>query len=111
MTLSMWQRMGGIFATWADDPAVRVIIIRGRTVLLRRLRISELRSSPESIAKYTASRIAYTLFAMPKPTIARIAGSASVAVLMAPCDIQIADTATLAPAKWGSAINSTMSSS
>ena len=29
ITLSMWQRMGDVFATWADDPAVRVIIVRG----------------------------------------------------------------------------------
>lgn len=113
ITLSMWQRMGDVFATWADDPAVRVIIVRGageRCFCAGNdiSEFAELRSSPESIAKYTAvTDRAYTLFkAMPKPTIARIAGfciggGLEVAQL---CDIQIAaNTATfgVTPAKLG----------
>ena len=113
MTLSMWRRMGDVFAAWADDPAVRVIIVRGAGELsfCAGNDISEfakLRSSPESIANYTAvTDRAYTLFkSVPKPTIARIAGfciggGLEVAQLS---DIQIAaDTATfgVTPAKLG----------
>ena len=113
ITLSMWQRMGDVFAAWADDPAVRVIIVRGagERSFCAGNDISEfagLRSSPESIANYTAvTDRAYTLFkSVPKPTIARIAGfciggGLEVAQLS---DIQIAaDTATfgVTPAKLG----------
>ena len=113
MTLSMWQQMGDVFASWADDPAVRVIIVRGageRCFCAGNdiSEFAELRSSPESIANYTAvTDRAYTLLkAVPKPTIARIAGfciggGLEVAQL---CDIQIAaDTATfgVTPAKLG----------
>ena len=113
MTLSMWQRMGDVFAAWADDPEVRVIIVRGagEQCFCAGNDISEfaeLRSSPENIANYTAvTDRAYALFkAVPKPTIARIAGfciggGLEMAQL---CDIQIAaDTATfgVTPAKLG----------
>ena len=104
MTLSMWRRMGDVFAAWADDPAVRVIIVRGageRSFCAGNdiSEFAELKSSPESIANYTAvTDRAYTLFkSVPKPTIARIAGfciggGLEVAQLS---DIQIAaDTAT-----------------
>ena len=113
MTLSMWQRMGDVFAAWADDPEVRVIIVRGagEQCFCAGNDISEfaeLRSSPENIANYTAvTDRAYALFkAVPKPTIARIAGFCIGGELeMAQlCDIQIAaDTATfgVTPAKLG----------
>ena len=81
INLSMWQRIGDVFATWADDPAVRVIIVRGageRCFCAGNdiSEFAELRSSPESIANYTAvTERAYNLVkAVPKPTIARIAG-------------------------------------
>ncbi len=113
MSLAMWQRMGEVFEAWADDPAVRVIIVRGAgdACFCAGNDISEfatLRSTPESIADYTAvTDRAYRAFqAIPKPTIARIAGfciggGLEVAQL---CDLQIAaETATfgVTPAKLG----------
>jgi len=113
MSLDMWRRMGDVFEAWAEDPDVRVIIVRGAgdQCFCAGNDISEfatLRSSPESIAEYTAiTDRAYKAFKeIPKPTIARVAGfciggGLEVAQL---CDIQIAaETATfgVTPAKLG----------
>ena len=113
MSLAMWQRMGEIFEAWADDPEIRVIIVRGAGAkcFCAGNDISEfkdLRSTQEGIAAYQATtERAYTaLRNIAKPTVARIegycmGGGLEVAQL---CDIQIAaDTATFAliPAKLG----------
>ncbi len=113
MTLAMWQRMGDVFEVWAEDPDIRVIVVRGAgdKCFCAGNDISEfakLRSTPEQIAHYnTVTHRAYkALRNIPKPTIARLEGSCmggglEVAQL---CDIQIAaDTATFGvpPAKLG----------
>jgi len=113
MALAMWQRMGEVFEAWADDPNVRVVIVRGAgdACFCAGNDISEfatLRADADSIAHYTSvTARAYQAFkTIPKPTIARIAGfciggGLEVAQL---CDIQIAaETATfgVTPAKLG----------
>jgi enoyl-CoA hydratase/carnithine racemase len=113
MSLDMWRRMGEIFEAWADDPDVRVILVRGSgdKCFYAGNDISEfkdLRSSPNGIAAYhaTTERAYAALRGIAKPTIARIegfcmGGGLELAQL---CDIQIAaDTATFAvtPAKLG----------
>ena len=113
MSLDMWRRMGEIFEAWADDPEVRVILVRGAgdKCFCAGNDISEfkdLRSSPNGIAAYhaTTERAYAALRGIAKPTIARIegfcmGGGLELAQL---CDIQIAaDTATFAvtPAKLG----------
>ena len=113
MSLAMWKRMGDVFETWAEDPAVRVIIVRGAgdACFCAGNDISEfavLRSSPGSIDAYSAvtDRAYAHVRNIPKPTIARISGfciggGLEIAQL---CDIQIAgETATfgVTPAKLG----------
>ena len=113
MSLVMWQRMGEVFETWAEDPDIRVIVVRGAgdTCFCAGDDISEfkhLRSTPEGVAAYhaTTARAYRALREVPKPTIARIAGfciggGLELAQL---CDIQIAaETACFAvtPAKLG----------
>ena len=106
MSLDMWRRMGEIFEAWADDPDVRVILVRGSgdKCFCAGNDISEfkdLRSSPNGIAAYhaTTERAYAALRGIAKPTIARIegfcmGGGLELAQL---CDIQIAaDTATFA---------------
>lgn len=113
MSLAMWRCMGEIFGDWADDPEIRVIVVRGAggKCFCAGNDISEfkhLRSTPDGIAAYHATtQQAYAaLRDIAKPTIARIegfcmGGGLEIAQL---CDIQIAaDTATFAvtPAKLG----------
>ena len=113
MSLDMWRRMRDVFEAWADDPEIRVIVVRGAgdKCFCAGNDISEfkdLRSTPAGIAAYHATtEQAYSaLRGIAKPTIARIegfcmGGGLEVAQL---CDIQIAaDTATFAvtPAKLG----------
>ena len=113
MSLAMWQRMGEVFEAWAEDPDIRVIVVRGAgdTCFCAGDDISEfkhLRSTPEGVAAYhaTTARAYRALREVPKPTIARIAGfciggGLELAQL---CDIQIAaETASFAvtPAKLG----------
>jgi enoyl-CoA hydratase/carnithine racemase len=113
MSLDMWRRMREIFEAWANDPEIRVIVVRGAgdKCFCAGNDISEfknLRSTPDGIATYHAiTEQAYAaLRGIAKPTIACIegfcmGGGFEVAQL---CDIQIAsDTATFAvtPAKLG----------
>ena len=113
MTLAMWQRMGDIFEAWAQDPEIRVIVVRGAgdKCFCAGNDISEfkdLRSTPEQIASYHAitERAYRALRDVPRPTIARIegfciGGGLELAQL---CDLQIAaESANFAvtPAKLG----------
>ena len=113
ISLDMWGRMGDVFEAWADDPKVRVIVVRGAgdKCFCAGNDISEfatLRSTPENIAHYgSVTDRAYAAFKnIPKPTIARIegfciGGGLEVAQL---CDIQIATEGAefgVTPAKLG----------
>lgn len=113
MTLAMWQRMGEIFDTLADDDGVRVIVLAGSgdKCFCAGNDISEfaeLRSTAEQVAHYHAiTQHTYNAIrTVPKPTIARIEGSCMGGGLELAqlCDIQIAaETATfgIPPAKLG----------
>ncbi len=113
MTLAMWGRMGDVLQAWADDPAVRVIVVGGAgdKCFCAGNDISEfkgLRATPDQVRDYdvVTARAYAALRDIQKPTIARIAGfciggGLEVSQL---CDIQIsADSATFAvtPAKLG----------
>ena len=113
MSFAMWQRMGEVFETWADDDAVRVVVVRGAgdKAFSAGNDISEFkerRSSKESIDEYSrvTTRAYDALKNIPKPTIARIdgfciGGGFEIAQL---CDLQFAaDNARFAvtPAKLG----------
>ncbi len=113
MSLDMWRRMRDVFEAWADDPEIRVIVVRGAgdKCFCAGNDISEfkdLRSTPEQIAAYhaTTERAYRALRDVPRPTIARIegfcmGGGLELAQL---CDLQIAaESASFAvtPAKLG----------
>jgi len=113
LSFAMWQRMGEIFETWAQDDAVRAIVVRGAgdKAFSAGNDISEFkqrRSSRESIDEYSrvTARAYAALRDIPKPTIACIqgfciGGGLEISQL---CDLQIAaDSARFAvtPAKLG----------
>jgi enoyl-CoA hydratase/carnithine racemase len=113
MSFAMWQRMGEVFETWAEDDDVRAVIVRGAgdKAFSAGNDISEfkkLRSTRESIDEYSrvTARAYEALGGIPKPTIACIdgfcvGGGLEISQL---CDIQIAaDSARFAvtPAKLG----------
>jgi enoyl-CoA hydratase/carnithine racemase len=113
MSFAMWQRMGEVFETWAEDEEVRAVVVRGAgdKAFSAGNDISEFkehRSSRESIDEYSrvTARAYEALRSIPKPTIARIdgfciGGGLEISQL---CDIQIAaDSARFAvtPAKLG----------
>jgi len=113
MSKSMWARMGEVFDAWADDPAVKVVVVRGAgdKCFCAGNDISEfatVRNSPQNIAEYTRiTEHAYSkLKTLAKPTIARIegfciGGGLELAML---CDMQFAATSAtfgVTPAKLG----------
>jgi enoyl-CoA hydratase len=99
VSLEMWQSLTNVLKAYADDPEVRVIILRGEgeKAFVAGADISqfkEKRSSPEAVAHYnaTADEASETLRESPKPTIAMIrgyciGGGTGIAVS---CDIRIA---------------------
>ena len=113
MSLAMWRRMGDVFEAWADEPALRVVVVRGAgdACFCAGNDISEfktLRADAAGVARYgeVTSRAYAALRNLPAPTIARIAGTCiggglELALL---CDLQIAaEDATFAvtPARLG----------
>ena len=113
MSLAMWRELGDVLATLAENPDVRVLVLRGagEKSFCAGNDISEfatLRNTPEQRQAYdTVTARAYAaLEGFPRPTIARvtgfcIGGGLELAQL---CDLQIAaDTALFAvtPAKLG----------
>jgi enoyl-CoA hydratase/carnithine racemase len=113
MSFAMWQRMGTVFETWAEDDEVRAIIVRGAgdkafSAGNDIYEFKEHRSDRAGIDEYTrvTARAYKALGQNPKPTIARIegfciGGGLEIAQL---CDLQIAaDSAQFAvtPAKLG----------
>ncbi|MDD9876382.1 MAG: enoyl-CoA hydratase [Magnetovibrio sp.] len=113
MSLAMWARMGDVFEAWADDPAVRVIVVRGAgdACFCAGNDISEfktLRADAAGVARYheITQRAYKALRDIATPTIARVAGfciggGLELAQL---CDLQIAaEDATfgVTPAKLG----------
>ena len=99
VSLEMWQSLTNVLKAYAEDPAVRVIILRGEgdKAFVAGADISqfkEKRSSPEAVAHYnaTADEASEALRESPKPTIAMIrgyciGGGTGIAV---GCDIRIA---------------------
>ena len=99
VSLEMWQSLTLVLKAYADDPEVRVIILRGEgeKAFVAGADISqfkEKRSSPEAVQHYnaTADEASETLRSCPKPTIAMIrgyciGGGTGIAVN---CDIRIA---------------------
>ena len=99
VSLEMWQSLTNVLNAYAQDPEVRVIILRGEgeKAFVAGADISqfkEKRSSPEAVAHYnaTADEAGETLRSSPKPTIAMIrgyciGGGTGIAVS---CDIRIA---------------------
>src|SRR5688572_22291772 len=99
VSLEMWQSLPLVLTAYAQDPEVRVIILKGEgeKAFVAGADISqfkEKRSSPEAVAHYnaTADRAGEALRDSPKPTIAMIrgyciGGGTGIAVS---CDIRIA---------------------
>ncbi len=99
VSLEMWQSLTMVLKAYAEDPEVRVIILKGEgdKAFVAGADISqfkEKRSSPEAVQHYnsTADEAAETLRNFPKPTIAMIrgyciGGGTGIAVN---CDIRIA---------------------
>jgi enoyl-CoA hydratase len=99
VSLEMWQSLTMVLKAYAEDPDVRVIILKGEgdKAFVAGADISqfkEKRSSPEAVQHYnaTADEAAETLRSCPKPTIAMIrgyciGGGTGIAVN---CDIRIA---------------------
>jgi enoyl-CoA hydratase len=113
MSLAMWRRMGEVFEAWAIEPAVRVVVVRGagEACFCAGNDISEfktLRADAAGVAHYdeVTTRAYKALKNLPKPTIARIAGTCiggglELALL---CDLQIAEegaTFAVTPARLG----------
>ena len=113
MSLAMWQELGDVLGALAEDPDVRVLVLRGagEKSFCAGNDISEfatLRHTPEQRQAYdrVTARAYAALEGFPRPTIARvtgfcIGGGLELAQL---CDLQIAaDTALFAvtPAKLG----------
>ena len=113
MSLAMWQELGDVLGTLAENPDVRVLVLRGagEKSFCAGNDISEfatLRNTPEQRQAYdrVTARAYAALEGFPRPTIARvtgfcIGGGLELAQL---CDLQIAaDTALFAvtPAKLG----------
>ena len=113
MTLVMWQEFGRIFNDWAKDPDIQVIIVSGagdKSFCAGNdiSEFSKLRSTASDVANYNdiVSKTYEIIQNIPKPTIARIAGSCVGGGLEITqlCDLQIAaDTATfgITPTKLG----------
>jgi len=109
VSLEMWQSLTAVLKAYADDPDIRVIILRGEgeKAFVAGADISqfkEKRSSPEDVAHYnaTADEATEVLRSCTKPTIAMIrgyciGGGTGIAVS---CDIRIAadDTRFAVPA-------------
>lgn len=99
VSLEMWESLTLVLNAYAEDPDVRVIILRGEgdKAFVAGADISqfkEKRSSPEAVQHYnsTADEAGETLRNLPKPTVAMIrgyciGGGAGIAVS---CDIRIA---------------------
>nr|WP_294526731.1 enoyl-CoA hydratase [uncultured Rhodopila sp.] len=100
VSLDMWQAIPGILDRFEQDPAIRVIVLKGAgdQAFVSGADISQFesaRSSPESIASYEAAidTASERLIACPKPTIAMIRGfciGGGLAIAIG-CDIRIAD--------------------
>lgn len=99
VSLEMWQALTATLESFATDPDVRVIILKGAgdKAFVAGADISqfkEKRSSPEAVEEYnaTADRASKTLRNSPKPTIAMVRGYCigGGTALAVGCDIRIA---------------------
>lgn len=99
MTLAMWQGLADAIDRFSEDPAIRVIVLRGAgdKAFVAGADISEfdaLRNSAEGAARYNAIAECadQALYQCPKPTIAAIRGACvggGMGIAMA-CDLRIA---------------------
>jgi enoyl-CoA hydratase/carnithine racemase len=99
VSLDMWERMTKLLGEFAEDPALRVLVISGAggKAFVSGADISKFesqRSSKEAVAHYNAigARAYETIYNFPKPTIAKIqgyciGGGCNLAVC---CDIRVA---------------------